>query len=110
MLIAGIPLSKLLQKLGVHADARWVHFSGPQGELPEGKAYETSLELERCTNPADMVMLAFKQNDRYFVQLRTAAAYIGQTVIRVLFPHVQLDQVADTEDPLLGLGSLLKPD
>eukprot|EP00878_Enallax_costatus_P007550 GHUV01007906.1.p1 GENE.GHUV01007906.1~~GHUV01007906.1.p1 ORF type:complete len:671 (+),score=147.74 GHUV01007906.1:203-2215(+) len=61
----GIPLHKVLEKLQVQAGAHWVWFSGPDGELPGGRAYETCLELERCLNPADDVLLAFKQNDRF---------------------------------------------
>ncbi|WIA11609.1 hypothetical protein OEZ85_011714 [Tetradesmus obliquus] len=63
----GVPLAAVLQQLGVKSvqqGARWVHFAGPDDELPGGSSYATCLDLEHCLNPANDVLLAYKQNGR----------------------------------------------
>lgn len=65
---AGVHLAAVLQQLGVKSvqqGARWVHFAGPDDELPGGSSYATCLDLEHCLNPANDVLLAYKQNGRW---------------------------------------------
>jgi hypothetical protein len=66
--LAGIPLSAVLQQLGVKSvaqGARWVHFADPDDELRGVSSYATCLDLEHCLNPANDVLLAYKQNGRW---------------------------------------------
>lgn len=63
----GVRLSDVLARCGAATPAqgaRWVHFGGPEGEFLEpGRRYVTSLELTRCLDPAQDILLAWKQND-----------------------------------------------
>lgn len=68
MLVAGIPLSTVLCKLGVKSvseRAAWVHFAGPEDEMPGNNSYATCLDLDTCLDPAHDVLLAYKQNGRW---------------------------------------------
>ncbi len=63
----GIRLCDLLRHLGVtrpSKEHRYVHFEGPQGELPQGKtgSYGTSIDIGWALDRERDVMLAFKQN------------------------------------------------
>jgi len=63
----GVRLCELLACLGVTKptkEYRYVHFEGPQGELPQGStgSYGTSLDLGWALDRERDVLLAFKQN------------------------------------------------
>ena len=46
--------------------ARFVHFRGPANELPKGDGtYGTSITLAKASDPAQDVLLAYKQNNRW---------------------------------------------
>lgn len=52
---------------GPSEGARYVCFRGPLGELPQGTdgSYGTSMTLAHAMDPANDVILAFKQNGRF---------------------------------------------
>eukprot|EP01026_Neomeris_dumetosa_P019176 TRINITY_DN1769_c0_g1_i3.p1 TRINITY_DN1769_c0_g1~~TRINITY_DN1769_c0_g1_i3.p1 ORF type:complete len:466 (-),score=60.97 TRINITY_DN1769_c0_g1_i3:515-1912(-) len=65
----GVPIRDLLIAAGVKPPyiCRWVCFRGPLGELPAGKdgSYGTSMTLAYAMDPANDVMIAYKQNGRH---------------------------------------------
>eukprot|EP01025_Chloroclados_australasicus_P053972 TRINITY_DN6396_c0_g1_i1.p1 TRINITY_DN6396_c0_g1~~TRINITY_DN6396_c0_g1_i1.p1 ORF type:complete len:468 (-),score=51.80 TRINITY_DN6396_c0_g1_i1:460-1863(-) len=65
----GVPLRDVLIDAGVKPPYihKWVCFCGPKGELPAGEdgSYGTSMTLAYAMDPANDVMLAYKQNGRY---------------------------------------------
>lgn len=63
----GIRLCDLLNYLGIHKatrEHRYVHFSGPLGELPQGAdgSYGTSIDIGWALDREREVLLAYKQN------------------------------------------------
>jgi nitrate reductase (NAD(P)H) len=66
----GVRLCDLLRLCGVQTDntmAQYVSFRGVQNELPQGKdgSYGTSLTLAKALDPANDIMVAYKQNGRF---------------------------------------------
>ena len=65
----GVRLCDILRYVkakGPSENAKFVCFRGPLGELPQGDdgSYGTSLALSHAMDPANDVILAFKQNGR----------------------------------------------
>jgi nitrate reductase (NAD(P)H) len=62
----GVRLADVLVACGVDLSGKAQHvcMRGPKGELPAGKdgSYGTSITIDRATNPAFDVILAYKQN------------------------------------------------
>jgi len=64
----GVPLQHFLERVGLKDSARWLNFSGPEGETvlesPEDKThtYGASHTREICTDPSRCAMLAFLMN------------------------------------------------
>ncbi|KAI7840931.1 hypothetical protein COHA_005362 [Chlorella ohadii] len=59
----GVPLRQLLLAAGVKPDARYIHFSGPMGEVAGGDGtYATSIPLWKGLDPLSEVVLAWKHN------------------------------------------------
>ncbi|GAB5033102.1 nitrate reductase [Nannochloropsis oceanica] len=90
----GVPLHVLLRHCGVDPDALepgqyWVNFDGPDGELPKG-IYGTSIPLLKALDPAQDVLVAFKQNherllpDHGFPVRLIIPGYIGGRMIKWL--------------------------
>ena len=46
---------------------RWVHFTGPKGELPKGDdgSYGTHMTLAHAMDPGSDVLIAYKQNGQF---------------------------------------------
>lgn len=66
----GVRLCDILRHVkakGPSEGARYVCFRGPLGELPQGEdgSYGTSMTLSHAMDPANDVILAFKQNGRW---------------------------------------------
>ncbi|CAE8624847.1 unnamed protein product [Polarella glacialis] len=87
----GVPLSALLEHVGIQDTAKWVNFAGPNGEVPAGDTtYGASHAREICMNPARPCMLAFMMNGEllhpdhgYPVRL-LMPGYIGGRMIKWL--------------------------
>ena len=65
----GVRLCDILRHVGAkgpNQGAKYVCFRGPLGELPQGEdgSYGTSMTLSHAMDPANDVILAFKQNGR----------------------------------------------
>merc|ERR1719199_771982 len=59
----GVPLSALLEHVGIKDQAKWINFAGPKGEVPAGDTtYGASHARGVCMNPARPCMLAFMMN------------------------------------------------
>eukprot|EP00951_Prasinocladus_malaysianus_P013925 scaffold105960_cov32-Prasinocladus_malaysianus.AAC.1 len=66
----GVPFHEFLKLCGIKTPregAKFIAFRGPKGELPQGEdgSYGTSLTYEYAMDPANDVMIAYKQNGRY---------------------------------------------
>jgi len=90
----GVPLSKVLEYMGIHSPengGNFVNFFGPPDELPKGDGtYGASHSTEMCLNPTRHFMLAFMMNGEllhpdhgYPVRL-LCPGYIGGRMIKWL--------------------------
>merc|ERR1719277_2652498 len=87
----GVPLRELLKHVGIQAEACWINFESPKGEVPAGDTtYGASHAREVCMNPARPCMLAFMMNGEllhpdhgYPVRL-LMPGYIGGRMIKWL--------------------------
>jgi nitrate reductase (NAD(P)H) len=90
----GVRLSDVLNACGIdrYGRARYVCLRGPKGELPKGDdgSYGTSISIERAMDPANDVILAYKQNgnlltpDHGFPIRVIIPGYIGGRMIKWL--------------------------
>lgn len=90
----GVRLCDVLKACGVdrYGRARYVCLRGPKGELPKGDdgSYGTSISIERAMDPANDVILAYKQNgklltpDHGFPIRVIIPGYIGGRMIKWL--------------------------
>jgi len=87
----GVPLSAVLEHVGIKDQAKWINFAGPKGEVPAGDTtYGASHARGVCMNPARPCMLAFMMNGEllhpdhgYPVRL-LMPGYIGGRMIKWL--------------------------
>ena len=49
------------------ASCRWIHFTGPKGELPKGDdgSYGTHMTYAHAMDPGSDVLVAYKQNGQF---------------------------------------------
>ncbi|KAG7671215.1 hypothetical protein Ndes2437B_g03830 [Nannochloris sp. 'desiccata'] len=90
----GVRLCDVLKACGIdrYGRARYVCLRGPKGELPKGDdgSYGTSISIERAMDPANDVILAYKQNgklltpDHGFPIRVIIPGYIGGRMIKWL--------------------------
>jgi len=87
----GVPLSAVLEHVGIKDSAKWINFASPKGEVPAGDTtYGASHARGVCMNPTRPCMLAFMMNGEllhpdhgYPVRL-LMPGYIGGRMIKWL--------------------------